>query len=115
MTSPPPIPRPGDPLPQSLLREGQKVAFNSGECCETDSFTPDGQPKVLYSGHPGVITDPPPQHILVDWFGLEDDVWSFAFGFTAMGTDLPIVGLTAIGEDEYSARCKAIEQGNPPT
>lgn len=36
--------------------------------------------EILLPGHPGTITDPTYQHVLVDWCGLEDEPASFGVG-----------------------------------
>ncbi|MET3429770.1 hypothetical protein BJ973_008982 [Actinoplanes tereljensis] len=68
----------------------------------------------LWRGHPGVISEPMPQHVLVTWVGLEEAVVSFAIGF---GCDdhgyYP--GLGVISGREYETRRTRILDGKPPT
>lgn len=100
------------PLPSVLFRVGQAVALNVED--DIDADRGEGEPLFLYRGHPGRITDPNHMHILTDWVGLEESPWSYAFGSTAF-PDGTCHGLTAITEDEYAVRAKAIADGKRRT
>ena len=100
------------PLPYELFRVGQTVALNLEDDISVDRR--DEEPLFLYRGHPGRITDPNFMHILTDWVGFEESPWSYAFGFTALSDDGPCPGLTAITEEEYAIRAKAIGEGKRP-
>jgi hypothetical protein len=99
------------PLPSELFRVGQAVAL-IGDDISISRL--EGEPLFLYRGHPGRITDPNDMHVLTDWVGLEESPWSFAFGFTAF-PDGTCRGLTAITDEDYAIRAKAIADGKRPT
>ncbi|ALE07815.1 hypothetical protein AL755_13265 [Arthrobacter sp. ERGS1:01] len=94
-----------------MFRVGQAVAL-LGDDINVDRR--EGEPLFFYRGHPGRITDPNGMHILTEWVGFEESPWSFAFGFTAFH-DGTCRGLTAITEEEYAIRAKAIAEGKRPT
>lgn len=78
------------------------------------AFKRDGLPDDLYAGHPGVITDSTPQHVLVDWVGLEDMYISFATGTSVSYMGGALYGMAVISEDEYAQRSARIRMGLPP-
>lgn len=67
----------------------------------------------LWHGHPGVISEPVPQHVQVTWVGLEDAVASFALGFSC--NDQGEYGLGVLSADEYERRRSRLLDGRPPT
>ncbi|ETT28373.1 hypothetical protein RR21198_1025 [Rhodococcus rhodochrous ATCC 21198] len=100
------------------VRQGVPVAFRGADT-DRDILDPQAQPPMLFHGHPGRITSPAIQHILVDWVGLEDEPASFAVGFCPRaiegGWAGPVVpGLAEISEDEYLLRKQRIERGERP-
>lgn len=100
------------------VRPGAPVAFR-GHDTDRDILTPDPQPPLLFHGHPGRITDPAVQHILVDWVGLENEPASFAVGFcttTAPGgwAGPTVPGLAEISEEEFAVRKQRIDHGQRP-
>lgn len=68
----------------------------------------------LWHRHPGVISEPVPQHVLVSWVGLEEAVASFAVGF---GCDErgSYAGLGVLSAEEYETRRIRILDGKSPT
>lgn len=67
----------------------------------------------LWQGHPGVIAEPVPQHVLVTWVGLEDAVASFVLGFSS--NDQGFYGLGILSAAEYESRRQRILAGGSPT
>lgn len=100
-----------EPLPNWLdvsdLVSGQYVAYAGPDSSE-GIFRPDSAIKVLKRGHPGVIHDAAPQHVRVEWVGLEDEPASFADGFCCgplqheARTDIGVLGLVEISHREYA-------------
>lgn len=78
------------------------------------AFKRNGLPDDLFAGHPGVITDATPQHVLVDWVGLEDMYISFATGTSVYYLGGSLHGMAVISEDEYTRRSARIQEGLPP-
>ncbi|WP_143546739.1 hypothetical protein [Rhodococcus sp. 06-235-1A] len=78
-------------------------------------------PRVLSSGHPGLVRDPTPQHIMVDWVCLEHEPISYASGFVADGCEAEekgvVPGLRKLTIVEYQRRAAAMRaaaaQKNP--
>ncbi|MCO8274000.1 hypothetical protein M1L60_25705 [Actinoplanes sp. TRM 88003] len=67
----------------------------------------------LWRGHPGVISEPIPQHVLVTWAGLEETVSSFLIGFSC--DDLGLFhGLGVISAEEYETRRARVLAGQAP-
>jgi hypothetical protein len=100
----------------SRIQRGAPVAFR-GQDTDRDILNP--APALLFHGHPGRITDPTLQHILVDWVGLEDEPASFAVGFCPTTVDggwaSPTVpGLAEISEAEFKVRKQRIDSGQRP-
>lgn len=62
------------------VRQGVLVAYR-GPDTDRDILNPETRPPMLFHGHPGWITSPAIQHILVDWVGLEGEPASFAVGY----------------------------------
>lgn len=107
----------GEELLGSDLVAGQPVVFD-GEDITAGFFGPNALFDALRRGHPGRIRDPTPQHIMVDWVGLEDEPMSFAFGFVnerRSQSDVvgSVRGLRRISEHEYGRRA-AMFTGGPP-
>lgn len=98
------------------LKIGQFVAFDDPPELVRDrqEWIREGLPTTLFTGHPGIITDDSPQHVLVDWCGLEDMYISFATGFSADYPDGPMRGLTLLSEQEYQERKRRILASQPP-
>src|SRR3954451_23755959 len=62
----------------------------------------------LLTGHPGRVTDPMEgQHVLVAWYGLEDEDVSQVVGWGSVGGRL---SLAALAPQEYNRRCAVIDQ-----
>lgn len=78
------------------------------------AFKHDGSPDDLYAGHPGVITDATPQHVLVDWVGLEDMYISFATGTSVYYIGGSLHTMAVISEEEYTQRSARIRMGQSP-
>ncbi|MGW5339238.1 hypothetical protein ACWEQD_12540 [Rhodococcus pyridinivorans] len=100
------------------VRQGVPVAYR-GRDTDRDILNPQRQPPMLFHGHPGRITSPAMQHILVDWVGLEDEPASFAVGYCPHTIDGgwagPVVpALAEISEDEYLLRKQRIDKGERP-
>ncbi|WP_213013138.1 hypothetical protein [Paractinoplanes toevensis] len=76
----------------------------------------DAEPRCdrLWRGHPGVISEPMPQHVLVTWVGLEDAVVSFAVGFSCDDQG-SCPGLGVISAHDYETRRTRILDGKSPT
>jgi hypothetical protein len=68
----------------------------------------------LWQGHPGVISEPVPQHVLVTWVGLEEAVASFAAGFSCDDQGF-YPGLGVLSTQDYESRRTRILGGKPPT
>lgn len=68
---------------------------------------PDPSHGHLRHGHPGRITDPSPQDVFVEWFGLEDKGASRWICYD-------YEGLAELEEAEYERRCQRLQQGLPP-
>jgi hypothetical protein len=68
----------------------------------------------LWHGHPGVISEPVPQHVLVTWVGLEEAVASFAVGFSC-DDEGSYRGLGVLSAQDYETRRTRILDGKPPT
>lgn len=93
------------PLRERFIVKGQPVIY-TGPASAAEIYSPSAVPKVLRADHPGRIFDPSPQHIRVEWFGLEDEPVSFASGFTRerptrSGETGYVPGLAKIDEEEY--------------
>ncbi len=100
------------------VRQGVPVAYR-GPDTDRDILNPETGPPMLFHGHPGRITSPAVQHILVDWVGLEDEPASFAVGYCPHTIDGgwagPVVpALAEISEDEYLLRKQRIDKGERP-
>ncbi|MCZ2404764.1 hypothetical protein IV498_16665 [Paenarthrobacter sp. Z7-10] len=103
-------------LPANLIVVGQAVAHRiPGDIALEPDEVQSGHPAFLYHGHPGHITDPTPQHILVDWAGLEESPWSYAYGISVPILGGPCDGLTAISEAEFRRRAQRLADGLAPT
>ncbi len=98
------------------IKVGQFVEFDDPPELVRDrqEWIRDGLPTMLYTGHPGVVTDDTPQHVLVDWCGLEDMYISFATGFSTDHVDGPVRGLDLISEQEYQSRRTRLLAGQLP-
>lgn len=81
---------------------------------DNPAFKCDGLPDDLYAGHPGVITDSTPQHMLVDWVGLEDMYISFATGTSVYYMGGSLHGMAVITEGDYAHRSERIRMRLPP-
>ncbi|MEV4349825.1 SHOCT domain-containing protein [Actinoplanes sp. NPDC049596] len=68
----------------------------------------------LWHGHPGVVSEPAQQHVLVTWVGLEDTVASFAVGFSC-DEQGSYAGLGILSAEEYERRRARILDGKSPT
>lgn len=68
----------------------------------------------LWHGHPGVIAEPVPQHVLVTWVGLEEAVASFAVGFGCDDRG-SYAGLGVLSAEEYETRRTRVLDGGSPT
>ncbi|MEU4563425.1 hypothetical protein AB0F72_34025 [Actinoplanes sp. NPDC023936] len=68
----------------------------------------------LWHGHPGVISEPAPQHVLVSWVGLEEAVASFAVGFSCDDQGY-YRGLGVLSAQDHETRRTRILDGKPPT
>ena len=68
----------------------------------------------LWHGHPGVISEPMPQHVLVTWVGLEEAVASFAVGFSCDDQG-SYRGLGVLSALEYETRRTRTLYGKSPT
>lgn len=103
----------------SELVAGQPVAYDGPDVVEAVHGT---QPPLdaLRAGHPGRIRDGTPQHIMVDWVGLEDQPISFASGFVNerrhnSDDTGSVSGLLLLTEDEYERRAAVIRAGGAPS
>ncbi|MEU8239057.1 hypothetical protein AB0C07_12485 [Actinoplanes missouriensis] len=67
----------------------------------------------LWHGHPGVISEPAPQHVQVTWVGLEDTVQSFGIGYSC-DDDGRYVGLGVITASDYGQRRRRVLAGQTP-
>lgn len=105
-----------DVIPSDQITVGRFVEnLQPTEVVRDDAaFKREGLPDMLYTGHPGVITDATPQHILVDWVGLEDMYISFATGSSVDYIGGPVHGLAVIAEEEYQLRSERIRKGQAP-
>ncbi|WP_157437235.1 hypothetical protein [Actinoplanes subtropicus] len=76
----------------------------------------DAEPRCdrMWHGHPGVISEPVPQHVLVTWVGLEEAVASFAVGFSCDDHGA-YCGLGVLSAQDYEARRTRILDGKSPT
>ncbi|WP_139204034.1 hypothetical protein [Rhodococcoides kroppenstedtii] len=90
------------------LKVGQPVEYTGPE--DSNGILASAPPlHVLHVGHPGRIRDPTPQHVMVDWVGLEHEVVSYAAGFVnerrfeddQFGS---VKGLQLLSEAEYVRR-----------
>ena len=61
----------------------------------------------LRLGHPGRITDPSPQDVFVEWFGLEH-------AGASRWVCYDYQGLGELDEAEYERRCERLRRGLPP-
>ncbi|WP_338891934.1 hypothetical protein [Rhodococcus sovatensis] len=108
-----------DWLDVSDLVAGQYVAY-SGPDSSQGIYNPNSTIKVLRRGHPGIIYDATPQHVRVEWAGLEEEPASFADGFCCEPlqhgdrTDVGVPGLVKVSHDDY-ARLAARFAAGPPT
>ena len=68
----------------------------------------------MWHGHPGTISEPVPQHVLVTWVGLEEAVASFAVGFSCDDQG-SYRGLGVLSAQEYEKRRTRILDGRSPT
>jgi hypothetical protein len=68
----------------------------------------------LWHGHPGVVSEPVPQHVLVTWVGLEEAVVSFAVGFSC-DDEGSYGGLGVLSAQEYETRRSRVLKGKSPT
>ena len=68
----------------------------------------------LWQGHPGVISEPVPQHVLITWVGLEEAVASFAVGFSCDDQGR-YGGLGVLAAHEYETRRSRILDSRSPT
>lgn len=87
---------------------GQPVVYRGAES-SVDIYNPKSIPS-LRPGHPGRIFDPSPQHIRVNWFGLEGEPVSFATGFTRDDSGISVPGLAWSDETEYAELARAIRK-----
>ncbi len=101
-------------LAASMIVRGQLVA-SLGEDVEAREVPRPGYPSVLFYGHPGRITDPTPQHIIVDWVGIEDTPFSWANGESVESIGGPCLSLEPLTADEYVVRKERIMRGQRPT
>ena len=63
--------------------------------------------EILLPGHPGTISDPTYQHVLVDWCGLEDEPASFGVGSSPDDQGV-YRALGLLTEEEYQ---RALQRG----
>jgi len=68
----------------------------------------------MWHGHPGVISEPVPQHVPVTWVGLEEAVASFAVGFSCDDQG-SYRALGVLSAQDYETRRTRILDGKPPT
>lgn len=61
----------------------------------------------IHPGHPGLIDGDDPMHVMISWFGFEEDFASQAVGFNADKTGI-FPGLGSLTPSEYSRRCAEI-------
>ena len=105
--------RESNPLPESMAVYGQPVVYTGPDSAE-GIYGASATPRVLRTGHPGRIVDPTPQHIRVEWVGLENEPVSFAAGFVRERPDRPgpsgwVPGLAAISEETYVELARTVE------
>lgn len=102
-----------DSLPESKAVYGQLVAYTGPDSAE-GIYSSSTEPRVLRGGHLGRIVDLTPQHIRVEWVGLENEPVSFATGFVRERPDRPgpsgwVPGLAAISEELYEELSREVE------
>lgn len=108
------IPSESERLPESQAVHGQPVVYTGPDSAE-GIYSASARPSTLRRGHPGRIVDPTPQHITVEWVGLENEPVSFAFGFVRERPARPgpsgwVPGLAAISEETYEELSRQVEQ-----
>ncbi|WP_430790581.1 hypothetical protein [Actinoplanes sp. G11-F43] len=104
-----------DVLSIGRLSKGLFVEY-LGETTTDDLMVGMGDPPPicdrLWSGHPGVIWEPAPQHVQVTWVGLEDTVQSFGFGYSC--NDDGLYSLGVITASDYEERRRRVLAGHAP-
>lgn len=101
-------------LQQELIVSGQYVAYLCEDVVVRDEPPLPGRPSMLYHGHPGVITDPVQEHIIVDWVGIEDTPFSWANGASVAYRGGPCPSLEPLTKQEYQLRKDRISRGMHP-
>lgn len=101
-------------LQQELILLGQYVAYLCEDVLVREEPSRPGRPAKLYNGHPGVITDPLQEHIIVDWVGIEDTPFSWANGASVEYRGGPCPSLEPLTKQEYRLRRDRIFQGKHP-
>lgn len=101
-------------LQQKLILLGQYVAYLCEDVLVREEPPRPGRPSRLYHGHPGVITDPLQEHIIVDWVGIEDTPFSWANGASVAYRGGPCPSLEPLTVKEYELRKNRIARGLHP-